>query len=230
MHQLRRLWDPARVSTDPFTRLEPVSRRFGMDRGLPLDRYYIERFLAAHAADVHGRVLEIGDPGYTRRFGGDRVTRSDVLGARPGMPAVTIVGDLTRPDGLPLGCYDCVILTQTLPFIYDVGAAVRTVHLMLRPGGVLLATAPVISHISRYDMDRWGDFWRLTDLALRRLLETVFPPAAVTVAAHGNVRVAAAFLYGLVVEDLPPEALAVDDPDYPLVVTARAVTSQACDR
>ena len=54
----------------PATPLEPVSRSFGFDRGTPVDRRYIEQFLARHAAAIRGDVLEVGDDGYTRRFGG----------------------------------------------------------------------------------------------------------------------------------------------------------------
>ena len=41
-------------------RLTPFNRRWGYVRGLPVDRYYIENFLAGHAQDIHGHVLEIG--------------------------------------------------------------------------------------------------------------------------------------------------------------------------
>src|SRR6185503_1474005 len=53
-------------------RLRPVSRTFGYDRGLPVDRYYIESFLERNRRDIDGRTLEIGDDEYTRRFGGER--------------------------------------------------------------------------------------------------------------------------------------------------------------
>ena len=56
-----------------FWRLTPVSTDWGFDRGRPVDRYYIERFLQQHAADIRGHVLEIGDDAYTRRFGGGQV-------------------------------------------------------------------------------------------------------------------------------------------------------------
>ena len=68
-----------RVRFGDLHRLTPISQCFGFDRGLPVDRYYIERFLARHASEIVGRVLEIGDDTYTRRFGGSRVSRSDVL-------------------------------------------------------------------------------------------------------------------------------------------------------
>ena len=40
---------------------------------------------------------------------------------------------------------------------------------------------------------------------------------------HGNVRSAAAFLYGLAAEDLDPDALAAADPDFHLLIAIRAV-------
>ena len=44
-----------------FRRLTPISRLWGSDRGLPIDRYYLERFLERHAGDVRGHVLEFYD-------------------------------------------------------------------------------------------------------------------------------------------------------------------------
>jgi thymidylate kinase len=43
-----------------FHRLSPMSRRFGYDRGLPLDRHYIEQFLSRESAAIRGQVLECG--------------------------------------------------------------------------------------------------------------------------------------------------------------------------
>ena len=83
------------VSMGDFAGVQPVSRHFGHDRGTPIDRYYIERFLHAHSDDIRGRVLEIGDEAYSRRFGGRRVTAQDVLHVRGGEPLATIVGDLS---------------------------------------------------------------------------------------------------------------------------------------
>jgi hypothetical protein len=36
--------------------LEPISRAFGYDRGTPIDRYYLDRFLDEHNGDIRGRV------------------------------------------------------------------------------------------------------------------------------------------------------------------------------
>ena len=53
-------------------RVTPISTKWGFDRGLPIDRHYIENFLAVNADDIRGGVLEIGDNSYTRRFGNGR--------------------------------------------------------------------------------------------------------------------------------------------------------------
>jgi SAM-dependent methyltransferase len=208
-------------------RTEPFDRNFGWGRGAVIDRYYIERFLHEHAADVQGRVLEIGDDQYTKRFGGTRVHTSDVLHVRDGNPHATMVADLTRGDSLPSNAFDCIILTQTLQCIYDVRAAISTVERILRPGGVVLATGHGISQISRGDMDQWGEYWRFTTQSMRQLFEEVFPPQQIEIGVYGNVLAAAAALYGVAAEELTPEELQHQDPDYELLITVRAVKPKA---
>ena len=205
-------------------RLTPISRVWGFDRGLPVDRYYIERFLAAHAGDIQGHVLEIGDNTYTRKFGASRVVKSDILHPVEDNPRATIIADLTRGENIPSKHFDCIICTQTLMFIFDVHKAIHTIHRVLKPGGVLLMTLAGVSHqISREDMERWGDYWRFTSLSARRLCESVFPSANVIVETHGNVLAAIAFLHGLAREELSQKELDTKDPDYEVLITARAV-------
>ena len=207
-------------------RVTPVSRTFGLDRGTPVDRYYIEKFLARHAGDIRGRVLEVGDATYTRHFGAERVTQSDVLHASPGNRHATIVGNLATGEGIPRSAFDCIVLTQTLLCIENVAAAIKHAASALKPHGVLLATVPGISQISRYDMDRWGDFWRFTTLSARRLFEAEFGEASLSVQAHGNVLAATAFLQGICVKEMATSELDTVDPDYELVITIRAVRTK----
>ena len=213
-----RFW-PAGVLPLPA---KPASRRFAFDRGTPIDRYFIQRFLERNAEDIRGRVLEVGDPGYTQKYGRDRVSRSDVLHVTPGNPEATIVGDLATGKGLPRGVYDCLILTQTLHVIYDVHSAVSNIHGLLAPGGAALVTIPGITPVSRYDADRWGDYWRMTPAAVQRLFSEAFSPEDVKIEVFGNVRLSAAYLYGLAVEEIPASALAESDVDYPLLICIRA--------
>ena len=81
-HQL--LWPRiGSVNFGQLRRLTPISSKFGMDRGLPIDRYYIEAFLEAHAGDIRGRVLELGDDDYTRRYGRERVAVAEPRARAP---------------------------------------------------------------------------------------------------------------------------------------------------
>ena len=110
-----------------------------------MDRYYIERFLQLNASAVRGRVLEIGDNSYTRRFGGSRVTSSDVLSVNDDNSGKTIVADLSSADNIESDTYDCIIVfTQTLQLIYDFDSALMNLHRILKPGGNLLLTVPVL--------------------------------------------------------------------------------------
>jgi hypothetical protein len=204
-------------------RLTPISPIFGLDRGQAIDRYYIDRFLRNHSGDIQGHVLEIGEPFYTRQFGGNRVTRSDVLHPVSGNPNATLVGDLVTGQGVPRETFDCMILTQVFPFIYEVRAAIATVFAALKPGGVLLATVSGISQISRYDMERWGDYWRFTTMSSHRLFSEFWPSEGLRVEAYGNVLVAMAHLYGLSSVELKAPELEYHDPDYQVLITVRAV-------
>jgi hypothetical protein len=207
-------------------RITPIRPEFGWRDGQPIDRYYTEElFLPQYAHEIRGHVLELADPRYTRRFGRDRVVKSDVLHLRPGNPEATIVADLTRGDDLPSDTFDCVILTFALQYVKDLQRAIETIHRILRPGGVMLATLPGISQISRWDMEHAGDRWRFTTLSARELFSAVFDDDHLTVQAYGNVLTAVASLHGIVAHELNTEELNFQDRDYEVVISVRAVKS-----
>lgn len=210
------------VDFGDLNRLEPVSRDWGFDRGTPVDRLYIERFLSAHADDIQGRVLEVADSTYTRQFGGHRVNQSDILHPVPGNPRATLVADLGTGEGVRDDLFDCIICTQTLQLIYSVETAIASLSRMLKPSGVLLLTVPGISQICREDMEETGDYWRFTTASLERLLRPGFD-SAVEIRAVGNVYAATAFLHGVAADELDVEALAHVDKQFQMLLTARAV-------
>ena len=164
----------SRVEFGDLRRTTPLSPVWGLDRGVPLDRYYIHGFLDRHRLDIKGRVLEVKDPGYARMFGDARVTSIDVLDVNPDNAQATIVTDLSRADAIATGTYDCFILTQTLGVIFDVAGAVRHAVRVLKPGGVLLCTVPASGRIS-YEEGLDGDFWRFTEASVRRLFSGCCP-------------------------------------------------------
>jgi hypothetical protein len=204
-------------------RVTPISRVFGLDRGTPIDRYYIEKFLHRHESDICGYVMEVGDPNYTRKFGGDRVTKSAVFSAPSDTSRATLVGDLCTGEDVPQDAFDCMILTQVFHVLYDIKTAVGNAVRALKPGGVMLVTLPGISQISRYDADRWGDFWRFTSQSARRLFEDHFAPENLEINLYGNVLTAVAFLYGLAAQELQTAEMDHQDPDYEMIIAVRAV-------
>jgi SAM-dependent methyltransferase len=215
------------VDFGDLRRTAPISRKFGVDRGLPVDRFYVERFLDAHAHEIRGQVLEIGEDTYTRRFGGARVTGNDVLHVTAGNPVATIVADLADAQQIPDDRFDAIILTQTLQLIFDPPAALRTLHRILKPGGNLLLTVPGISPVAT--KSPWGPtwYWSFTERSIRRLLAAQFDPGQCRFETHGNVLAAVAFLEGLATEDLAMDELTSVDEDYPVIITALARKSAA---
>ncbi|MFQ4139743.1 methyltransferase domain-containing protein [Nodosilinea sp. PGN35] len=219
---LQRSPQAGRIKMGDLRRLSPISRHFGYDRGLPVDRYYIENFLKRYSQDIQGRVLEIGDDSYTRKFGENRVTTRDVLHVKEGNSIATFVGDLTNADHLPSDAFDCFILTQTLHLVYDFRTALETIYRILKPGGVVLTTVPGISHKS---IDEWEEYWcwAFTTASCRKLFAEFFPPDHVEVEAFGNVLTAIAFLEGLSFHELTKQELDHRDRSYEVLITIRAV-------
>jgi len=220
---------PLRVSAlvdgpDPVRRLvtsglEPMSYAWGTDRGQPIHRLYLERFLEEHRGDIRGVCLEFQNPQYVPRFGGDAVRKLDILHADASNPLATLVADLTERNHLPSAYFDCIVCTHVLHVIEKVERAVEELHRILRPGGVLLVAVP---HVSMYD-DRYGELWRFTPEGLRAVLTASFRSELVSVHGYGNSLTAAGEIRGLVASEFSPEELNVDDAGFAVEVCARAV-------
>lgn len=202
-------------------RLEPFST-WGSSRGGPIDRIYIDQFIEKHAADVRGRALEIMDDHYLVRHG-TGVTQVDILDVDESNPKATFHADIVDAPNIPDGTFDCVVLTQVLPFVYDTRAALTTVHRILAPGGVMLATTGGISRIAPIESAVYGHWWHFTSMSASRLSEDVFGVGNVDVETYGNVLAATGFLYGLGLHDLSTGELAVRDPAYEVTIAIRAV-------
>jgi len=165
----------------------------------------------------------MGCDAYTRQFGGDSFTQVEVLDIRPNLPGVTIVDDLTLGTKLASESFDCVILTQTLQYIFELEKAICTLHRILKPGGVVLGTVPGIAQIAPEESKYCGDYWRFTTASAERLFKTHFQDGEVHVVSYGNVLASTAFLYGLAAEELRKEELDFSDPEYQFLIGVRAV-------
>lgn len=196
---------------------EPVSRVFGLDRGKAIDRVYIEKFLEEHRECIRGKVLEIAENTYTLRYGEDRVKESCVLHIN-GAGKNVIKGNLETGEGLEDDSFDAMIITQTLMFLLDVRSVVDHIYCALKQGGTAVLTVAGISQVSRYDDDRWGHYFGFYETGIKKLCCQVFGEDNVEISAYGNVKTAAAMLYGLCSEDLQPEDFEVHDRDYPVII------------
>jgi len=210
------------INFGDLRRLKPISNDFGFRRGGPVDRYYIERFLKENAADIKGHALEVKDDHYLKMFGGSKVTKADILDIDPNNPAVTVIADLAAADHIPSNTYDCIVLTQVLQLIFDLRSAIKHLHRILKPGGVLIITVPGISHfVYKCYANYWC--WCFTENSARKLLQEVFSESKVKTAIHGNVLVATSFLQGIGAGELTEKEFNYSDPDYQVIITAKAV-------
>ncbi|MGG7073549.1 hypothetical protein U5B43_04725 [Campylobacter sp. 9BO] len=114
--------------------VQPISRVFGLDRGTPIDRVYIENFLIKNKHLIKGVVCEVAESTYSKKFNSG-VTKFEILHYVNDNKNVTIVGDLTNISTIPKEELDCFILTQTLNFIYDFKSAIKGLHYILKWGG-----------------------------------------------------------------------------------------------
>jgi hypothetical protein len=193
---------------------EPVSRMFGIDRGTPIDRYWIEAFLARRASDRPGRALEVGETRYITRFFPSQTPHHLELSDDGTANCVVCDLELDPPGGL--AAFDTFVATQVFNFMFETRTAVRHAAALLAPGGILLGSVGGISQISRHDADRWGHFYSFTAQSWERLLREAFGDVEVEV--YGNLESACAYLEGRCAEEVDRAVLNRHDPDYPVTI------------
>lgn len=195
-------------------RVHPFSTNFGFDRGTPVDRYYLHRFLEAHAAMIRGDVLEIQTIGYARRYGRD-LRRTDSVDINPQFRPMYLC-DLAQSEGVvPSEAYDCFLMPNTFQHLRALEPALRQALRVVKPGGVILASAAGLLPL----IPDGPDYWRLSADGWRELLGRVWPDCDITVESHGNCLAAVAAMLGLALEELTAAELDVQDPRYPVMIT-----------
>lgn len=217
---IRRALNPARIYLTRLT-TNPLSSCYGFDRGKPLDRFYIERFIEENSQLIRGACLEVLNNRYTSKYGGDKVEESDVLDIDESNKNANIIADLRNLNNISNNTYDCIILTQVLQFIDDSDAVISECYRILKKGGVLLATLPCLGRID-CAAGTDNDYWRFTKASTKYLFKKKFSSENLKISAHGNVRSGIYFYSGLAQEDVTKKILLKDDPDFPLIITVKA--------
>lgn len=209
---------PEILARSPTT---PHSTAFGVAYGRPIDRFYIENFLADEKQKIVGRVLEIGGRDYTHQFGSSAIISSTALSQSVSwFRKSQLVADLRTGTGLPKDFFDTIILTQTLHVLPNPSDALAFLAESLAPNGRVLLTVPGISQLSLYDSQRWGDFYRFTAQGLEETVDRVASLAIERIDTFGNLYAALALLSGLTVEECDVNRLNDRHDEFPVIVAA----------
>lgn len=193
----------------------PLSKKFGIERGTPIGRYYIDKFLKEHSSSIRGRCLEFGNPTYKSYF--PNASKYEIISVRED-PNVDIVADVHNSSSLPVEIYDSIICTQVFEHLSHPHIAAKSLYSMMKPGGVLLFTVPFINNI-HYSP---GDYYRFTPDACKQILEDAGFLIEV-IDFGGNAMVSIGSLLGMVAEDFTEEELRMKDSVYPYNNLVKAV-------
>lgn len=197
--------------------LKPLSHKFGFDRGTPIDRYWIEKFLKENRKYIKGVCLEISDNRYTRAFGEKSVTKSDILDINKKNKRANIHGDLRNLSKvISDNTYNTIILTHVLGQIDDFYAAISECKRILKPRGSLLGTSSCLSPT----FDIKNNYWRFTTSSFKYIFSKYFK--SIYVKSYGNVLAGQYFWVGLAQEEIPRKTLEYHDPNFPCIVAIRA--------
>ena len=107
---------------------------------------------------------------------------------------------------------------------FDINKAIAGAYYLLKEEGAFIGTVSGISQIIRYDMERWGDYWRFTELSIKMVLEKYFK-GNIQIYNYGNVLSSIALLQGIPVEDLPDSSL-LDEPDSDYQMTISFIATK----
>jgi len=198
--------------------LEPISMKFGYDRGTPIDRYWIESFLEKNKQYIKGHCLEVTDSAYTIRFGEDRVKKMDVLDIDTSNKKATLYGDLRNLKDIPSNSFDTLVMTHVLGIIDDCQSAANECYRILKPGGTLLLTVSSISPTRDMDLN----CWRFSIPAIKYLFGSLFKEKNMDIQGYGNVLAGQCFWVGMSQEELTKKQLDFVDPRFTCLVSLRA--------
>jgi SAM-dependent methyltransferase len=152
----------------------------------------------------------------------DLVESTNVLPVHQGNPLEIVKCGFVDTDHLSSDAFDCVILTQTYVYVFDLRVAVRMIHHVFRPGGVVLAILPCASPIHT---DEWTEpwCWGLAERSARLLFAGTLPDENVRTDADGNVLALRCCAQEAGVTESTTRQRNHRDISYPTGVTDRAV-------
>ncbi|MGR4854902.1 class I SAM-dependent methyltransferase [Streptomyces violaceus] len=190
-------------------RLTPICPDFGISRGTPIDRHYLNQFIAEIRDLVQGDVVEIGgNDGNKDVYGFTRTSGYRGLDIREA-PGVSLVGDAADPGIIPADSLDAIIAFNVLEHTARPWQVVDNMRQWLRKGGRAYCMVPSAQRLHGAP----EDYWRPLPAALREMFGAW---SEQTVYQYGNPMSVIASLMGVAAEELDTLELSTYHPAYPV--------------
>lgn len=193
----------------------PICQAFGLTRGTPIDRYYLNKFIGEVKHEIIGNVLEIGGTPKDKDFYQiNPGTSYKILNLEPG-PGVDIVGDVHDPSIIEPESFDSIIIFNVLEHCYAPWIAVENMLTWLKPGGKCFAMVPSAIRVHATP----ADYWRPLPDAFAYIFRNYTQQQLYI---YGNPTTVIASYHGIAVEELTTEELDAYHPDYPVATCIMA--------
>jgi SAM-dependent methyltransferase len=205
------LLSPAKGSIDwgDFKKTVPICQAFGLTRGTPVDRYYLDKFIQEIQTQIAGNILEVGGTPKDKDFYQvNPGTSYRILNIEAG-PGVDIVGDVHDASLIAPESLDSVIIFNVLEHCYAPWIAVENIYKWLKPGGKCFAMVPSAVRVHATPVDYWRPLpdafsWVFKNYTQQKLY------------VYGNPITVIASYHGIAVEELTKAELDAFHPDYPV--------------
>ena len=195
-------------------RTKPLSCNFGFERGTPVDRFYLHKFLEQNKHFITKDVLEIQVSDCSKQYG-HNVLQQHTVDIIPNFNP-TYLCDLAQSEAIiPSNAYDCFLMPNTLCVLKDIQICLTQAQRILKPGGVILATtvsfAPLCPDVP--------DYWHMSKAGWEEIVKKSLNQCDVKIQSFGNSLIAMAAMLGLAMEELDPKEFEYQDPRFPVSIT-----------
>jgi SAM-dependent methyltransferase len=187
----------------------PICQAFGLTRGKPIDRYYLNKFIQEIQPQIAGKILEIGGTPKDKDFYELNPGLSyQVMNIEAGL-GIDIVGDAHDVSIIKPESFDSIIIFNVLEHCYAPWQVVENIYTWLKPGGKCFAMVPNAIRIHTTPMDYWRPLpdafaWMFRNFSAQKLY------------VYGNPMSVIASYHGIATEELTTEELDAFHPDFPV--------------
>jgi len=198
-----------KIAWGDLRRKYPICPFYGMTRGTPIDRYYLQKFIRKIKKEVTGKAIEFG--GTRSEFSQyqfslvNEYLAVDIIET----PEVDIVGNIFDKSLFKNNSCDSIIIFNVLEHLDNPDKAIDNMNHWLKPGGKIFCMVPNAQRVHFYPKD----YWRFMPDGLAELFKK-FKKTHCFV--YGNLTSTIASLMGISVEELSTRELDECNPYYPV--------------